>query len=348
MHRWIWLAVVLVSLAFAGCGVKRSTLPPCDLDVENLTGDWVSLTGSGQGTDKPDKFARIRFHEEGGKKKAIYTAGQIAPGNPATNKYDYVYVEKTQLGDVMYSINMFPDKSAQRIERLRKDNRRLDVKFEGRIYVKVDVKRCALTISDMYVTYVKGEEMMDSNPAGTRTYLRANPQEPELSFVHCDETNQLIPFGSATVDWDKQPQPLSRKGPEEGACETCVHKGTPAWFHYVERRFEGSADEVKEKLTEAGVYAEEGATYDYEIWMKDIRWEPLQKVAVQADPEDDDRIPWIAEINFDSAPVDGIFVEMHRYKTKDGTRELIGNACTVIWPEPELDAEGEDEAPKEE
>lgn len=347
MNRWtLWLAIV-ASIGLLGCGPEKLTMPPCDLDVEALTGDWVSLTGSGSGTDKPDKFARIRFYEEGGKRKAMYTAGQIAPGNPATNKYVYDYVEKTQLGDVMYMINMFPDKSPQRIERLRKDNRRLDVKFEGRIYVKVNMGRCALTVSDMYVTYVKGEETMDSNPAGTRTYLRANPQEPELSFVHCDETGQLIPFDSPSVDWTKEPVPLTRKAPKEGDCENCIHKGTPAWFHYVEKRFEGSADEVKEQLTKAGVYAEEGATYDYEIWMKDIRYDALQKVATVADPEDDNRIPWIAEINLDSAPIDGIFVEMHRYKTVGGERTLLGNACTVIWPEAELDT-SEEEAPTEE
>ena len=335
MHRW--LVAALLTVALTACGPETQTLPDCDLDVEKLTGDWVSLTGAGGGTDKPDKFARIRFHEEGGKRKAIYTAGQIAPNNPATNKYDYEYIEKTSLGDVMYSINMFPDKSPQRIERLRKDNRRLDVKFEGRIYVKVDKKRCALVVSDMYVTYVKGEETMDSNPSGTRTYLRANPNEPPLSFVHCDESRQIIPFATEKVDWDSEPVALN---PKEG-----IYKGEPAYFHYVEKRFEGSTEEVDAELLKVGVKAEEGATYDYEIWAKDSPVKDLQKIAVAPDPEDDDRIPWIAAVTFDSAPVDGIFVEMHRYKTKDGKRELLGNACTVVWPEPERTAEekaGED------
>jgi len=335
MHRW--LAAALLSLALIGCGPETQKLPACDLDVENLTGDWVSLTGAGGGTDRPDKFARIRFFEEGGKKKAIYTAGQIAPKNPATNKYDYEFIEKTSLGDVMYSINMFPNKSPQRIERLRKDNRRLDVKFEGRVYVKVDAKRCALVISDMYVTFVKGEETMDSNPAGTRTYLRANPNEPALSFVHCDESRQIIPFGTRKVDWNKQPVPLN---PKEG-----IFKGEPAFFHWVEKAYEGSKEEIETKMVEAGAKGQDGATYDFEIWAKDSPVEGLQKIAVAADPEDENRVQWVAEVTFDSAPVDGIFVEMHRYRTMDGKRTLLGNACTVIWPEPERTAEEKEEAP---
>jgi hypothetical protein len=320
MHRW--LAAVLLSLALVGCGPETQTLPDCDLDVEKLTGPWISLTGGGGGSDRPDKYARVKFFEEDGTRKAIYTAGQIAPGSPVTNKYTYTYIEKTSLGDVLYSINMFPNKNPQRIERLRKDNRRLDVKFEGRIYVKVDAKRCSLVINDMYVTYVKGEETIDSNPTGTRTYLRANPKEPPLSFVHCDESRQIIPFATREVDWDSKPVPLD---PKSG-----IFKGEPAFFHYVEKAYEGSKEEIRTKMVEAGVYAVEGATYDFEIWAKDHPMEGLQKIAVEADPEDEDRVQWIAEVTFDSAPVDGIFIEMHRYKTIDGDRELLGNACTLV------------------
>lgn len=327
MQRWTLTSLCSLMLALSACGPSASTqVQTCDIDIDHLSGDWVSLTGSGQGTDQPDKYARIRFYEDGGKKKAIYTAGRIAPGNPATNKYNYEYVSKTSLGDVMYSINMFPDKSPQRIERLRKDNRRLDVKFEGRVYVKIDPKRCALVISDMYVTWVKGKEMIDSNPSGTRTYLRANPQEPELSFVNCDEPNQLLPFAEARLDWTKQPTPLD---PHEG-----IFAGEPLYFHYVEQTFEGSKEELAAYLVKVGALPEEGATYDYEIWMKDMREAGAQKIAVAADPEDENRIPWVFKYTFDKSSVDGVFVEMHRYKTKDGKRTLVGNACKVIWPEP--------------
>ncbi len=339
MQRWTLWLVSLGCLALVGCGNKTQAVP-CDLDVENLSGDWVSLTGSGDGGEKPDKFARARFFEEDGKKKAIYTAGRVAPTNPATNKYEYVYVEKTHLGDVLYSINMIPGKSEQRIARLRKDNRSLGLKFEGRIFVKVDEKRCALVLSDFYVTYIKGKETLDSNPAGTRTYLRANPAEPPLSYVHCDDINQLLPFATEKLDWSKEPKPIDPKGD--------IYKNEPAYLHYVEKAFEGSEDEVNTKLTEIGVLAEEGATYDYEIWIGDHPDGGNMKIKVEPDPEDGGRIPWVATISFKLAAVDGLFVEMHRYKTKDGKRELLSNACKVVWPEPErtADEKAADEAEK--
>ena len=340
MQRWILsllCSLLALPLVLSACGSGTTTQGAvCDLDLDKLSGDWISLTGSGQGTDKPDKYARIRFFEEDGKRKAIYTAGRIAPGNPATNKYTYEYIEKTHLDDVMYSINMFPGKSKQRIERLRKDNRSLGVKFEGRLYIKLDPKRCALVVSDMYTTWVKGEEMIDSNPSGTRTYLRANPAEPSLGFVHCDEANQLLPFADVRLDWSKEPQPVD---PKSG-----IFAKEPVYFHYVEKAFEGPKDKVAEELTKAGILPEEGATYDYEIWLRDMAIEGAQKVAVNPDPDDDNRIPWVYKHSFEKSSADGVFIEMHRYKTIGGKRELIGNACKVVWPEPERTAEEIEEA----
>jgi hypothetical protein len=340
MQRWLFtLLSALVLIPLAACGGPATQGAVCDLDQNDLSGDWISLTGSGQGTDRPDKYARIRFFKEpDGKRKAIYTAGRIAPGNPATNKYTYEYIEVTPLGDVMYSINMFPGKSKQRIERLRKDNRSLGVKFEGRLYIKVDPKRCALVISDMYSTWVKGDEMMDSNPSGTRTYLRANPDEPTLGFVHCDEANQLLPFADAQLDWSKEPQPVD---PKAG-----IFAGEPTYFHYVEKAFQGSKDEVNAELTKAGILPEEGATYDYEIWLRDMAVEGAQKIEVKPDPEDDNRIAWVHTHTFEKSSADGVFIEMHRYKTVAGKRELVGNSCKVVWPEPARTAEEIEEAAK--
>jgi len=333
MRRWTLLLPALSLLGLAACGEPAPTTPDCDLDVENLTGEWISMKGGGTGADVPDKFARVKFFSEEGKKKAIYTAGQIAPGNPATEKYTYEYIEKTSQGDVLYSINMFPDKAKQRIERLKKDNRRLDVKFEGRLYVKVDAKRCALTVSDMYVTYVKGEETMDSNPSGVRTYLRSNPNEPALSFVNCDEKRQLFPFSVELPDWEKD-QPLDTK--------SGVYKAEPVYLHYVERNF--PEDEIEKKMLEYGLKSEEGCKYDFEIWSQDTKWHDSTEVT----PDEKGDIRWYKQVTFDKAPVDGMFVEMHRYKTcADGKRKLLSNACNVISPEPARTAEEKEAAAAE-
>ena len=334
MRRSIFAVLALLSLsALVACGGETAPeLPPCDLDATNLDsihGSWISMTGGGGGADVPDKFARAKFYSEDGKQKAIYTAGRLAPGMPQTNKYEYVYTGLDPRGDAIYSKNMFPGKSRQRINRLKKDNRSLAVKFEGRMYVKVDKVNCVLVVSDMYVTYVRGEEKMDSNPTGTRTYLKLGPKEPPLSWVHCDEPRQVAPFATEQVNWEKD----KTLDPKSG-----IFAGEPVWLHYATKLYEGS--DAKEKWTKDGVFAEEGATYDYELWVGD---NPAgAKTAVE--PGKDGRLDWKVEHTFDKSYAEGVYVEMHRYKTKDGKRELIHNACTVLWPEPKRTEEEKKQA----
>jgi hypothetical protein len=335
MKRCTILLAAALAFGLTACesNPKTPAAPACDLDRNNLEGEFISLKGGGSGKDVPDKFARVKFFTEDGKKKAVYTAGQLAPGNPATNKYTYDYVKDTGQ-DTLYSINMFPNKSTQRIERLKKDNRRLDVKFEGRLYIKVVEKQCALSISDMYVTYVKGEETMDSNPTGTRTFVPQAPGSPPLGFVHCTDSRMLWPFAQETPDYKKD-QPLDLR---EG-----VYKGEPVWLHYVEPHAEGPDEEIDKQLKKWGVRAEEGCSYEFELWAKDQQWGETVKV----EPDENGTLAYKKQVTFDSAPVDGIFVEMHRYKTcADGKRQLLSNACNVIAPEPERTDE-EKNAPAE-
>lgn len=334
MHRWtLGTLFALLALSLAACPASSTQKAnDCDLDVEKLTGDWVSLKGGGTGQDVPDKYARLRFYEEDGKRKAIYTAGQLVPGKPMTNKYKYEFLEKDSLQAAVYVKNMFPDKSNQRIERLKKDNRSLGLKFEGRMYISIDKKRCALVLSDMYVTYVKGERTEDSNPAGTRTYLRANPKDPPLAFEHCTESGQLMAFATETVDWAKD-QPLDPKGG--------IYKNEPVWFHWVNKVYEGySEEDAKKALTKDGYYAEEGATYELEMWEKDHPWggshELVKKTIV---PDEDGVLRWNWQGAFNSAPKDGIFGELYRYKTVGGKRTLIGASCNYFEPEPERTAD---------
>jgi hypothetical protein len=341
MRRSIVFVFALLSLsAFAACGGETAPeIPPCDLDATNLDtlhGEWISLTGGGGGADVPDKFARAKFHSVDGEQQVVYTAGRLAPGMPQTNKYDYKFTGMDPRGDAIFSKNMFPGKSKQRIARLRKDNRNLAVKFEGRMYVKVDKVNCVLVISDMYVTYVRGEEKMDSNPAGTRTYLQLGPKEPPLSWVHCDEPRQLVPFATEEVNWKKDRALDPKKG---------VFAGEPVWLHYASKLYEGK--DAREKFTADAVFATDGATYDYELWVGDIGVGGKQKIAVEPDAANDGRLAWKLEHAFDRSYADGVYVELHRYMTKDGQRELVHNACTVLWPEPER-TEDEKKAAEEE
>lgn len=312
-------ALLFAAFSFAGCedeGIEMGPAANCDLDLNNLQGDWISLKGGEGGKDTPDKFARVRFETVDGKKIAHYTAGKLHPDNPATDKYIYEFVEVTQQGDAFYRINLIKGKSEQRIERLKKDNRRLDMKFEGRLYIKIDKRQCALRIGDMYATWVKGEEYEDTNPAGWRTYMKS---PVEYSYVNCDEPGMLLAFDTSEPDAKSQPLAL-RDG---------LYAAEDSHFFY-DRRNSYDQDLSDEEKQKKGLIAKDGCTYDYEIWMADVRVKDAQKIPVK--PNEDGSITWYYKHVFPKSSALGIFTEMHRYATCGGKRELLGNACTAVWP----------------
>ncbi len=336
----------LTSLALAGCPGGTSEAVNCDLDASKLSGQWVSLKGGGSGSDVPDKFARAQFIEKDGKKQAIYTAGQLAPGNPATNKYTYDFVKITNLGEALYVSDTMADagKSKQRIERLKKDNRRLDLKFEGRMYVSVNKKSCSLTIKDMYATWVRGEEIEDSNPAGVRTFIENDYSEDpsrEMSMVHCDDVGGIYWFEKEEIDLENDKALDNREG---------IYAEDELWLHYIPNvPEEQSEDEekIKEAYAKKHLTATEGCTYDAELWMRDKRVPGYQKVAMNV--KEDGTVDWKMKMSFDKSSADGVYVEFHRYKTCGGTREVIGNGCNVAWPNrSRAEYEAEEKKAKEE
>lgn len=347
MLRMTLLALATaLPLLLTGCGEPMSQPITCDLDSAKLTGQWVSLKGGGSGADVPDKYSRVSFEERDGKKVAVYTAGQLAPGNPATNKYTYDFREITNLGEALYVSDTMKDagKSKQRIERLKKDNRRLDLKFEGRIYVSVNRKNCSLTIKDMYATWVKGEEIEDSNPSGVRTFIENDFSEDptrEFSMVHCDDVAGIYFFDKEEIDLKKD-EALNQK---EG-----LYALDDLWIHYLPAVPEEESED-KEKIAEAykkkHITATEGCTYDSELWMRDRRAPDNQKVAMAV--KEDGTVDWKMKMQFKKSSADGVYVEFHRYKTCGDKREVIGNACTVAWPNrSRAEYEAEEKKAKEE
>ncbi len=331
MVRQIALALAAtLSLSLFGCGEPSSRPIDCDLDVNTLSGQWVSLKGGGTGADVPDKFSRVSFIEKDGKKRAVYTAGQLAPGNPATNKYTYDFVEITNLKEALFVSDTMKEagRSKQRIERLKKDNRRLDLKFEGRMYISVNPKNCSLTIKDMYATWVRGEEIEDSNPSGVRTFIendyKNDERAKEFSMVHCDDVAGIYFFDKAEIDLDKD-KALNQK---EG-----IYAKDKIFIHYLPAIPE-EQDDDKEKIAAAykkkHLTANEGCTYDVELWQRDLRVPSQQKKPMTI--KEDGSVNWVLEHQFEKSSASGVYVEMHRYATCGGNREVIGNACTVAWP----------------
>ncbi|MCO4770037.1 MAG: hypothetical protein KDA24_08420 [Deltaproteobacteria bacterium] len=353
MVRTTLLALfVALPLVLVGCGEPTSRPIDCDLDSSDLSGQWVSLKGGGSGADVPDKFSRVAFVEKDGKKQAVYTAGQLAPGNPATNKYTYEFREITNLKEALFISDTMKEagKSKQRIERLKKDNRRLDLKFEGRMYVSVNMKNCSLTIKDMYATWVRGEEVEDSNPSGVRTFIQNDYENDdrtkEFSMVHCDDVAGIYFFEKEEINL-KDDEALNQK---EG-----IYAKDDIWIHYLPALPE-EQDDDEEKLKAAyakkHITSTEGCTYDAELWMRDVRVEDKQKVPVTV--AEDGKVNWKMQMAFQKSSADGVYVEYHRYKTCAGKREVVGNACTVAWPnrsraeyeEEEKKAKAEEEAKK--
>lgn len=335
------LAATLALVLAAGCPGSSTEQVTCDLDVKKLDGQWVSLKGGGSGSDVPDKYSRVEFKKnDEGKDIAVYTAGQLAPGNPATNKYTYEFVKFTNLDEALFVANTMKDKSKQRIERLKKDNRRLDLKFEGRLYVSVNKKNCSLTIKDMYATWVKGEEIEDSNPSGVRTFIKNDYSEDpsrEFSMVHCDDVAALYFFDKKEIDLEND----KALDPKEG-----IYSEEPVYIHFIPAIPEEQGDDkdaIAEAYKKKGLTATEGCTYDYELWMRDHKVDGAQKIAIE--PKEDGSIHWVAEHSFEKSSADGIYIEMHRYATCGGKRKLLTNGCTVAWPNRSR-AEYEEEAKK--
>ena len=339
------LAAVLSVVLLGGCNDGSTRKIDCSLDSNQLSGQWVSLKGGGEGADVPDKFARVEFKEVDGKKQAIYTAGELGKGNPATNKYTYDFVEITNLKEAKYVHDTMAKagRSKQRIDRLKKDNRRLDLKFEGRMYVSVNRKTCTLTLKDMYATWVRGEEIEDSNPSGVRTYIQNDFQNDdrteEFSMVHCDDPGAMFFFANKEIDLEKDEALNNREG---------IYSAEPVYLHFIPELPEEQGDD-KDALTEAlikkGLRSEDGCTYDLELWMRDTRVKSAQKVPIT--PSEDGVVSWVAEHQFEKSSATGLFIEMHRYKTCAGKRELLSNTCNVAWPNRSR-AEYEEEAKNKE
>jgi len=324
------LTAVLSLVLLNGCDDGTTRKIDCTLDSNALTGQWVSLKGGGEGADVPDKFARVEFKEIDGKKKAIYTAGQLSKGNPATNKYTYDFVEITNLKEAKFVHDTMAEagRSKQRIDRLKKDNRRLDLKFEGRMYVSVNLKTCSLTIKDMYATWVRGEEIEDSNPSGVRTYIKNDfendDRTEEFSMVHCDDPGAMFFFAKQEIDLEKDEALNNREG---------IYAKESVFLHYIPELPEEQGEDkeaLAKALVEKGLKAEDGCTYDLEMWMRDVRIKNAQKLPIT--PAEDGTISWVYEHQFEKSSADGLFIEMHRYKTCGGKRELLSNTCNVAWP----------------
>ncbi|MBX2796683.1 MAG: hypothetical protein KTR31_03405 [Myxococcales bacterium] len=182
-------------------------------------------------------------------------------------------------------------------------NNSLGNKLQGRLYVKVNEKRCQLSVGDYYWTIHNGRGVEDTNPVGQNAFVEA---EHEYLFEHCDEVN-VMPGVEKQEDLTAQE---IAQIPGQG--RTYISK-KDYWYHY---------------LGEKHLKAEEGCTYSYDVWSN---WKPLS----QNNPMEvvKGRVPWKVqhaftdEVALMGSPKPIGVVGIERYKECDGKKESLGIVC---------------------
>ncbi len=183
------------------------------------------------------------------------------------------------------------------------NNNNLGNKLQGRLYVKIDSKKCRLSLSDMYFTIYNGKGIEDTNPVGINPFVETNE---ELLFEHCTEGRTFV-GDLNTPEPPKNLKDIPFKRPH--------FVGKPIYYWY---------------LGEKGVKAEEGCTYSMDTW---VNWRPNEK-DIEVTPDDKGVLKWHFTHTYgedDLVTVQGMpagVISMVRYQTcgsKD--KEIITVGC---------------------
>jgi hypothetical protein len=174
-------------------------------------------------------------------------------------------------------------------------------KLQGTLYVKVNEKRCRLSISDLYWTLNKGEKLEDSNPVGSNPFVES---ETAYSYAGCTNYGTLV-----DVTEDAMPEALPQTRPSHEI-------GKPIYYYF---------------MGETAAEAEEGCSYSYDTH---AGWLPKEQ-GVEAKVEDG-KVVWRAEHTFqdsDVREVQGKRVGMmliERYQDCGEGKKPIDTVCNTV------------------
>lgn len=335
-------ALAAWTLACTGGMPGGETAPACDLALDKLAGkSFVYLEALPGGATKEAPIARIRFDDEGGKLAAKYTVASLSDvytmpcterakgegkelfcaeesrprdwcqallvgGGECTKKALKEY-GATQDDEALNAAikeakeTVAKYKGGEEWKKFELNNNNLGNKLQGRLYVSVDDKRCQLSVGDFYWTVFNGKPVEDSNPVGQNPFVKS---DQEWLFEHCTEGGMLPGIESEELPADLGTIPRAR----------VYDLGTPYWFHY---------------LGENARKAEEGCTYDFDVWSQ---WKPVSK-AVPATVTDKGEVVWKLQHTF-AEPVSPMgstntagVLTLIRHKTCGGKREKIDVIC---------------------
>jgi hypothetical protein len=194
-------------------------------------------------------------------------------------------------------------KNTEKWDQFVLNNNNLGNKLQGRLYLKIDEKKCRLSVSDMYFTIYDGKGREDTNPVGINPFVET---DQDLLFEHCTEGRGVV----ADLNTEEPPKNL-----DDIPARRPHSVGKPIHYWY---------------LGEKGIKAEEGCTYSMDTW---VNWRPVEQDVAIA-PEDDGALKWNFSHTFgedDLVTVQGMnagVVSMVRYKTcASGEKEVITVGC---------------------
>jgi hypothetical protein len=290
--------------------------PPCKLDINALEGDFAVRRNHPEFGAFVDKDFRVHFRVEGDKKMAYATRGLFNPGNmidPTTNKNPYELKSVSDRGEALYvqdmlALNKVPPEKVEELK--NQDFLKNGFVFEMRLYVKADMDKCRLTISDMHHTWNKGQEVEDSNPGGTQKYVAWEGKE--LSRYNCAVLGDLAL--------------VAAKDGEELAQVPVPHIGSSDKLDF---RFEADADE------DSG--GKEGCTYRGVVYLRDEKTDIAVNVASEKKKNVwsfSTMVPYVEKEVWAGRHRNTALVELQRWRTCGGKEEYVSGHCSALIPDP--------------
>ncbi|HJN77051.1 MAG TPA: hypothetical protein QGF58_24215 [Myxococcota bacterium] len=330
--------------------LNQPTEEGCALTNETLAGTtWLynKLAADGSGVRSPDRQTRMKFYEEGGTLKVKYTVGSYS------DVYEYHCFEKAgewacfeppkykdwcqaltvaekegdpaactpealakiaqglandeeiaagikEAGEVIAKY-----KGGEQWEQFVFNNNNLGNKLQGRLYAQVNDKKCLLRVTDNYMTIYNGAVKEDSNPVGTDQFVQTD--ETGLMWEHCTDASDLI-----AMKTDKFPE-------SEAEVQPCVPNqgcsfasGETVHYHYI------GID---------GRETKKGCTYSYDTYVDWAAVDSGKEAAIV-----DFKRKKEARYGFSAShtEVGAHVVELVRYATCDGKKELAEVACNLV------------------
>ena len=329
--------------------VGQRVVKSCELSLESLPGtEWLYLNVTSKGTQPDPVKGRLKFYSEGDTVKAKYNARSkssmydyscVSTGKELRCKEKAMPADwcRALLAggatcDVAALLAVDEDldaaaaakgvtegtreyneakrtKKGQAWKNFMLGNNNLGNKLQARMYVKVNIKKCQLRVTDNYMTIYNGRSLEDSNPNGTNAFVKND--QGELLWETCD--------GKQSENFVARPEMGFPKNPMKVAHLARYKVGQQAQFTY---------------LGMDGMKAPDGCTFDFDIWVEGKRVAEGLKpgsVKIKYKGRKTPVAAWMWSKKFDepSGP-QGEIVSMVRYKTCGGVREQVGTACVAV------------------